>query len=173
MADSDNDNDNDPEAGLVWSIKRSFVDYVTRMHDGRGNVTGGAMPTSGGQIIFSPDPKPRDCPLDADEMLAFVGDVRFTGHAGLLFVRIANPRVTLRGQRAELDIAHPYKLESTERWPLVDFEVAPQIMAGRQALVAERVSLRPEAVELFNDVYPAGELFDPIIIALGEPRTRL
>lgn len=148
--------------GLHWAIKRSFVDYIARMPDGRGSVSDGATPLGDNVMVFEPESKHE---VAVGTRLQFRGDVRFGGHYGMLFVRIANPHITIVGSTAELSIAGA--TDSDERLRLVTIELVPgSPVGGMDTFVGENVHLLPEGVGMFNDVYPAGEPFEPIFIAL-------
>ncbi|WP_440899664.1 HtaA domain-containing protein [Actinosynnema sp.] len=166
MAEQDGVVDETGGPGLRWAIKRSFVDYVLRMPDGRAGAGEGAHPLEGGEIRYEAG-EPRE--VDGALVLPFRGDVRFAGHFGMLYVRIADPEVTIRDGKAELTIADPY-LKSEERTRLVTFTAVPlDAGPGESAWSASDVVLAPEGVELFNDVYQAGEPFEPLEIRVPAP----
>src|ERR1035437_5545925 len=74
--------------GLHWGIKKSFLDYVARMPDGRGIFRDGATLADGSIAVFEPDVEAEHPEAaDADLFLAFHGDVHFSGHFGMLNVR--------------------------------------------------------------------------------------
>jgi Htaa protein len=159
----------EPTTGLRWGIKTSFVTYVQRMPDGRGWVGEGAVPVSGNEVVFPPVQAGTRPTEDGgtDRFWAFGGDIRFTGHSGLLFVRIAFPVLTLRDGSAELTVAGQSEEESAERIPLVTLhlEVAPAA-DGLEVWSGTDVRLTETGAVLFNDVYPAGEAFDPLTLTL-------
>ena len=110
-----------PPYGLRWAIKRSFVDYLRRMPDGRAVVGAGAF-SLGDEIVFPPEAAGRRTAPDgtAERYWTFLGDVRFSGHFGMLSVQFAAPRIDLRGDRGELSIA-----DGEARLSLVTLRVAP------------------------------------------------
>lgn len=81
---------------LEWPIRTSFVAYVEALPDGRVEVEGGASRTADGGFVF---------PAIQGEELAFAGSVRFHGHAGVLDVTIADPRVEAHGESADVTVA--------------------------------------------------------------------
>ena len=155
--------------GLRWGIKASFLKYVQTVTDGRGWMGAGAFPASENEFVFPPIQTGIRTREDGatDRFWAFDGDVRFTGHSGMLFVRIALPVLILRDGGAELTVAGQSEEESAERLPLVTLlleeEPAPE---GFERWSGTDVRLTQAGAALFNDVYPAGELFDPLTLTL-------
>ncbi|SHN12936.1 HtaA domain-containing protein [Cryptosporangium aurantiacum] len=153
-----------PPYGLRWAIKRSFVDYVRRMPDGKGFVSAGAFPAGPHDIVFPPEAAGRRTAPDgtAERYWTFHGDVRFSGHFGMLFVQFAEPRIDLRGEQGELSIA-----DGSERLSLATLRIAPvptdedvELWAGTE------VALTESGAGLFNDVYPVGEQLEDLLITL-------
>jgi hypothetical protein len=152
--------------GLLWGIKRSFVGYVRRMPDGQGSLHDGAVPLGEDTILF-----PATDGTTADgtgaSTFAFRGDVRFRGHGGMLFVRIAAPLITVRGNQAELSIEDPYARPDGARVPLVTLRLdegpAPE---GARVWLGSEVTLTAAGAELFNDVYQPGEQFEQLSVIL-------
>jgi hypothetical protein len=159
----------EPTMGLRWAIKTSFVEYVQRLPDGRGSVGEGAVPVRGNEVVFPPVQsgiRPTEHGA-ADRFWAFGGDIRFTGHFGMLFVRIAFPVLTVRDGRAELTVAGQTEEEPAERVPLVTLSLkATPASEGIEMWSGTDVRLTQGGVALFNDVYPAGEAFDPLTLTL-------
>lgn len=154
--------------GLHWGIKASFLEYIGRMSDGRGTVTNGATPTEGNVMVFEPAevPTPPEA-ADADLFLAFRGDVRFAGHFGMLYVRIADPWLTVRGREAVLTVLDPFKPDLDPRLPLIRFTLDERPTdEDLRIWLSTDVRLTEEGTGLFNDVYQAGEPFEPLAIFL-------
>lgn len=154
--------------GLHWGIKASFLEYVARMPDGRGTVSDGATPIDGNIMVFematAVEPP---APQTADRLLSFRGDVRFGGHMGMLFVRIADPWIAITAHQAEMTVLDPFQPDEDLRLPLVRFTLTPTRAAEDvEVLYAAEVRLTVEGTRLFNDVYPTGELFEPLRIVL-------
>jgi hypothetical protein len=155
--------------GLRWGIKRSFIDYVRRMPDGRGWVGDGATPLGSHEIVYAPEAaEPGDG--GGARSWTFRGDVRFSGHAGMLFVQVAAPILTLLDGldgTARLTVATPAGSAGPERLPLVTLrlrrEPAPD---GIEVWSGKDVRLTESGTALFDDVYPAGEPFDPLTVRL-------
>lgn len=154
--------------GLRWGIKGSFVDYVRRMPDGKGSVGEGATPVGTGDLFYEYDAAASSAGENAGRQVwAFRGDVRFSGHFGMLFVRIAHPRVEVDGSRAVLTIEDPQAREGAPRVPLVTARLE-RIATDDGSVVwgADDVALTADGVTLFNDVYAEGEPFDPLVVQL-------
>jgi hypothetical protein len=157
--------------GLIWGIKRSFVAYVRRMPDGQGSIHDGALPLGEDTILF---PAGADAGADAgalgagaDRAWAFRGDVRFRGHGGMLFVRVAAPVLTLTGDQAQLSIEDPYARADAERVPLVTLTLRPgPAPEGVEVWLGSDVRLTEAGVGLFDDVYAAGEPFEQLSVIL-------
>jgi hypothetical protein len=155
--------------GLRWGIKGSFVEYVRRMPDGKGWVGDGAVPISEHEILYAPEragwrPTTEG---DGERFWAFRGDVRFSGHAGMLFVRVAAPVLTVRGVAAELTVAAPSDADRAERIPLVTLHLEQQpAPEGVELWQGTEVRLTKAGTELFDDVYPSGESFEPLTVTM-------
>ena len=74
---------------MYWSIRRSFAAYVARLPDGHVTLDDGASLASGDRLLFPA------CGESSLTEFAFAGAVRFSGHVGLLSVKLANPRISL------------------------------------------------------------------------------
>ena len=148
--------------GLRWGLKKSFVDYVRRMPDGKGSVGDGAVPVGAGDLFYE-----HEVAGSSDGVWAFRGDVRFSGHFGMLYVRVANPWVEVSEGRAVLTIEDPQAREGAPRVPLVTATLQRLgDREGTQVWGSDDVALTASGVALFNDVYAEGELFEPIVIQL-------
>ena len=158
-----------PEFGLRWGIKGSFLEYLQRMPDGKGWLGDGAVAVRTNEILFPPEqsgwrPSPDGVP---DRFWAFRGDVRFSGHFGMLFVRVAFPVLTLRGELAELTVAPLEDTKGAERLTLVTLRLAQQPSPqGIEIWRGTDVRLSGTGAGLFNDVYPPGEEFEPLTVTV-------
>lgn len=148
-------------AGLEWSIKLSFLRYIGGS-GGRASASQGASMSAPNVFSFTP------AGLADDGALLFRGDVRFSGHGGLLFVRIAHPRVLIGAGRARMLVDDPEVLDGTGTpLVLVTFEAVPE--GNDDAVMAWSgidVRLGEEGVELFNSVYAPGEPFEDLRISV-------
>src|SRR3954469_15758620 len=111
------------------------------MPDGRGFVGTGAFPLGEHEIVFPPEAAGRRTAPDgtAERYWTFLGDVRFSGHFGMLSVQFAAPRIDLRGDRGELSIA-----DGDPRLSLVTLRIAPvptdedvELWAGTEVALTE------------------------------------
>ena len=149
-----------PGPGLRWGIRASFLRYVANLPDGRASVTDGASMTADDPqlVVFPPDQE-----LTTDQVFAFHGDLRLSGHGGLLFLRLAQPRIELGAGGATLTIAEPTTEDgSGPRQILVDLTLTPT----EDGWAGTEVRLTEQGTALFNQMYPAGEAFDPLRVTL-------
>jgi hypothetical protein len=149
--------------GLRWGIKLTFLQYIFNMPDGRCSVTDGAASTDEQLFYFSPD---EGSVFDAAGagLLKFRGDVRFAGHGGFLFVRVADPWLRVEDGAATLSIA-ALPGETPDRIPLATLDLTTaRVPDGPDRLIGSSVQLTEEGSELFNLVYPVGEPFDDLTI---------
>lgn len=154
--------------GLRWGLKKSFVDYVRRMPDGKGSVGDGAVPVGTGDLFYE-----HDAGRSGARVWAFRGDVRFRGHFGMLFVRVANPWLEIDGSSVVLSIEDPQAREDAPRVPLVTGTLQRLgDQDGTEVWGSDDVALTAEGVALFNDVYAEGEPFEPLVVQLPLSRAR-
>jgi hypothetical protein len=161
----------DQTFGLLWGIKSSFVGYVGRMPDGRSVLEAGARSLDAGRIVFPPLRSAWRTTLDnAEERFwEFGGSVCFSGHFGMLHVLIASPTIAVRDGIGEMTVADPFATESGERLVLANLTLQAQpAPPGLLIWTSTEVLMSPQASELFNDVYQAGEPFDPLTLVLPD-----
>lgn len=151
-----------PTYHLCWGIKSSFLAYVSRMPDGRAYLGSGAAVNERTELLF---------PLDEeaaaeDGTFAFGGKVTFSGHFGMLYVQVAEPRIVVRDGEAEMTVVDPESKDG-DRVRLVTFALTgPSVEDDVERWEAADVSLAPEGVALFGEVYQAGEQFAPLTITV-------
>jgi hypothetical protein len=158
-------------SSTLWGIKSSFVGYDGRMPDGRSVFEAGVRPLDDGRIVFPPLRSGRRTTQDnAEERFwEFGGSVTFTGHFGMLQVRIASPTIAVRYGIGEMTVADPFATEGGE--PLVLANLTLQAQPAPPGLLiwtSNEVRMAPQVSELFNDVYQAGEPFDPLTLLLPD-----
>ncbi|MGI5519111.1 HtaA domain-containing protein [Streptomyces sp. CA-106131] len=146
---------------LRWSVRTSFFQYLAGLRDGRASVSDGATLTADDPqlVVYPADPDRSD-----DDVLAFRGDLRLGGHGGLLFVRLANPRIKLGTPAAPavLSVDDPLTEDgSGPRLDLVTLRLAADEEGGWSGT---DVKLTEAGVGLFNHVYAAGDAFDPLTV---------
>lgn len=142
-------------AGLSWTLKSSFVEYIGRMSDGRCSTTDGASISSGSTFFFEHHH------TDA-HTIGFRGDVRFAGHHGMLFVCIADPVIDLGGSRAVITVQQPETgLLPAERITLATAEISLVATTANGTLYsASDVQLTLSGSEIFGGVYKPGDPLD-------------
>jgi hypothetical protein len=126
---AENEESDEVPHGLRWGIKRSFIEYVRRMPDGRGRIGDGAIPVGSDEVFFSlddgfagDDGKPAAVEqIDGGTLFALRGDVLFSGHFGFLAVRTARPRLLLNGASSMLTVETD--ADPASRIPLVTAEL--------------------------------------------------
>ncbi|HWC83787.1 MAG TPA: HtaA domain-containing protein [Pseudonocardiaceae bacterium] len=156
--------------GLRWGVKRSFVEYIRRMPDGKGAAGSGAVSVGDDEICFAPEVSGRrpDANGGEERFWAFRGDVRFSGHFGMLFVRLADPMLHMQGNgEAELTVDDPEKEGEENRLPLVTLRLARQESPVEVEIwQGSEVRLSEPGTGLFNNVYPPGEPFEPLTLVV-------
>lgn len=157
--------------GLRWAIKRSFVNYVFRMPDGGGWATDGASAVEGNVLVY--ELVGCEATDTGGQRWAFRGDVRFSGHGGVLFVRIADPVLTIVGNNATLSVLDPYQENGNgARIDLVTVELSlVETADGLMTWTGDPVRLTAAGVKVFNDVYAEGDLFEPLVVHLPPTAT--
>lgn len=152
-------------SGLIWGVKASFLSYLGRMPDLKSSVTR-AVVTPGGGFFFPLDSAEDYDAATGDGTLRFDGDVRFSGHHGMLFVMFAQPWVTFESGRAVLSFADPASHPQLDRrLPMADLATGDWTdHLGARAWPGVPATLRAESAGLFNEVYPVGEAMEPVDI---------
>jgi hypothetical protein len=143
--------------GLRWRVKESFVRYVARQVDGRCSITDGAEMLDGQVFLFEPSEECRAQVESPVAVLPFVGDVRFSAHAGMLFVRLGDPCIRVENGRGVMSVLAEPADDST-RFDLAEADINIELPAGREfALVhGTNVRLTETGAEIFGSVYPPG-----------------
>lgn len=154
-----------PPHALRWAIKQSFVGYVSRMPDGRAYVSGGAGVTELYEFVF-PLEENGDHTTGDGRTFAFGGHVTFTGHFGMLWVQIKEPRITVGAQEAELTVADPESKDGGRLRLATLGLTGPVADHGTQRWEAADVRLTPDGVALFGDVYQPGEPMEPLTLTV-------
>ena len=150
--------------GLSWTLRTSFLRYIAGMPDGRGVLARGAVETAGHGITFPPASAHFD-ETSGDGAVRFGGEVTFTGHFGMLNMRLADPWIETRDGSGTLFVAA--RSGGEEGYAAFaafafDFEATAATYAWR----ARDVQLLAHGVTLFGDVYPEGEPLDPFVAVL-------
>lgn len=144
------------DLGFAWALKRSFVEYVAGMRDGRMSLEGDAALTSTREFYF-PYLSSVGTP-GGNLVVRFNGGIVFTAHHGLLSVAIRNPSVRVEGTRGTITID-----SSDGAVVLAELEEISLRHDGDVAMFSStRVTLASPSVELFGSTYPASEPLAPL-----------
>jgi hypothetical protein len=181
---------------LQWSIKRQFLRYIASMADGRCSVTDGAdlVLTPSRPGISAPERAGGEDEIErsagapeasrSDQFsfgftghevgqrsvtVSFCGDVRFSGHYGFLFVRIADPAIEVGPDRnGVLTIASPDPTEpDASRIPFARLRISEDARVGTQ------VRLTRQGAELFGGAYDESEPLDDLALPVSAARAVL
>lgn len=162
-----------PPPGLTWGIKRSFVKYLSYLPDAAVSAADGADIVNGSFFNFAPDGGDFD-PSTGLGTLQFKGDVRLSGHGGMMRVRLLNPWVTVTGAGAELGVSG-HASDTPSRIPTIP-PVLAELSAGTPLLTEGRLlwldlttRLSADGTGVFNDQYPLGQEMDPLFIHVPGP----
>lgn len=147
--------------GLAWGVRSSFRRYVHRMALGSELPVDGAGLIGDGRLFF-PVVAVRTIqldPLEAD--VSFGGGVHFSGHAGLIDLRLGEFELHIHDGAGEVRTSSPGGMAVLALVSVVDLE-------ENAGLLILRLSgyLAEGAEYLFNDVYSAGTDFDEMEIRL-------
>jgi hypothetical protein len=150
--------------GLTWGVKRSFVRYLSLLPDFRHAETDGAFLVSGSFFHFphADDDAVPATGVGAAGPMRFRGEVRLTGHRGMLAVVIADPWVELRDGRTVLTVVD-HRPDGAGRMPIALLRPTASVTGTFRRWTA---SLTDEARWLFDDQYPPGEELDPVEVGL-------
>ena len=150
--------------GLSWTVRTSFLQYIASMPDGRGVLARGAVETAGHGITFPPASAHFD-ETSGDGAIRFGGEVTFSGHFGMLNMRIADPWIdTADGSGTLFVAARSGDEEGFAAFAAFAFDYASTDAACLWR--ARDVRLLAHGSTLFGDVYPEGEPLDPFVVAL-------
>lgn len=147
---------------LRWGIKRSFISYLSRLPDGSVSADAGASIVSGSFFQFEPGGGGQGS-LAAADVLKFRGQVRLSGHHGMMSLLVADPWIEFTAGGAVLSIVDPQRgPDGSGRVALLRLAIAgaPGVPGTDWTEVPAR--LAPGAVGLFNGQYAAGENMDAV-----------
>lgn len=156
-----------PPFGLSWGIKRSFIGYVNGLPDAAVSAVGGASFDEAGLFRFSVDRSDYDAVRGAG-VLRFRGDVRVSGHHGMMFVRLLDPWITFTGGLGILSIGTGGN-DGQERAAVASLRAGEPRRAadGSFVWVDVEVVITDEGSELFDGQYAAGQPMDPVSIRVA------
>ncbi|MGO4105279.1 HtaA domain-containing protein [Leifsonia sp. YAF41] len=163
-------------ATLSWGFKEGFRSYLTGAIANGDWVLGGGTTYADGQFGWTGGTGAIDSAASTG-LVSWGGDVRFTGHEGILDTKIGNPRLEF------VDAATAYLVVdvsgSTQMGEAVDAAgvrfvqldlaaSAPTVVTAEGASPTQTVTLRNVPATLTAagsaafGTYPAGEAFDPV-----------
>lgn len=159
--------------GLSWGFKLSFLRYIEGMPDGRASATDGAFWIERSYFLFAPGDGSWFDPASGRGSLAFVGRLAFSGHGGMLSIRVVDPIVEIDVGRARLTVPSLALLaDGDERITLVELaNVSPRRSGTLLHFGPSAATLTPEAAQAFNGVYRPGEAFEDALITVRTPST--
>jgi hypothetical protein len=150
--------------GLGWGIKRSFIDYINSLPDASVSAVDGAGMDEAGLFRFAPD----RWDYDADSgtgILRFRGDVRLSGHHGMMFIRLLDPWIAFTGGRGILSISTGDEAgQDRTAVAVLRTEAARRTADGSLTWANVEVVITDEGSGLFDGQYAAGQLMDPLFI---------
>lgn len=154
--------------GMVWGVKDSFLNYLLRLPGSRQKTGFGAGRLDTGEFFFSLDDESSFDRSSHTGLLKFSGLVHLTAHGGMLNVQLINPWLEISGQDAVLSVIdRQQSLDPDARIELVSIELPTPTTDGETVMwAAAGTRLSAPAVALFNDVYSAGEAFDPLTLRI-------
>lgn len=150
---------------LVWGVKESFRRYV----EGAGGVietSAGAQRAADGAIVFAAGED--RLTLGADGSLegrgAFLGEVRFEAHGGMLAVRLIDPSIEIGPTAAIITAADTPARDYRVEVARLDLAAAETNAAGELVVP---VTLAIEGSHLLGGHYPPTTPLDPVRLALA------
>ena len=131
---------------LTWPVRHSLIRYLGSLGDGRAVLSRGARSCPPDGVTF---------PIDKadNSTLAFVGEVRFLGHHGLLDIRISDPHLELSPTLCRLSLAP----QRGRRTVVAECSIQIRFTDERWHVMGRNVRLTNEGSELFGRVYQPGE----------------
>lgn len=166
--------DSAPPLGLTWGIKRSFVRYLSFLPDASMSIDNGAEATNGSFFTFKPNGAELD-PQTGRGTLRFTGEVRMSGHGGMMRLQLLNPWITLTPEGATLSVSTPGSSgsdsDTTPKGIVLVTLKLPHLDNMGAGLLWQDVPtfLTTDGAALFNDQYPVGQEMDPLFIHLPAP----
>lgn len=143
---------------LAWGVKQSFRGYV-EASGGQIRAEGDAQRSSDGEFFFPAAPG-QDLTLRAEDGPAppgaFLGQVFFEAHGGMLSVNLADPVLEIEGQAGRLILSN-----GDRRVAVAQLDLA-SARAGAEGELLIPAQLTAEGSQVLGDHYPPGTTLDPI-----------
>ncbi|HLK26273.1 MAG TPA: HtaA domain-containing protein [Caulobacteraceae bacterium] len=150
-------------ASLTWGVKESFRNYVESA-GGAIEVGGGAARAKDGEFTFAA----ADGGLDVSEdgapqgTGAFVGEVKFEAHGGMLKVFLADPSLEIDEGRATVSVAEAPGRE--RRVALAELDLAAARLADGEIVIPAK--LARDGWRVLGDHYAPMTPLDPVRLTL-------
>ena len=157
-------------SGLAWPIRRSFLQYVAGLPDGRAVLGRGATATERDGVLFPLAGLDAFLELGEEVTVKFAGEVAFTGHFGLLDVRLVDPVLLVRNGTGVLFNGGATGAGAVSEQSLVVSPIRHVGEAtGMRRWVASAPLLTAYGSGLFGGAYPPGAPFDPFLASVPAP----
>ncbi|MGK0741936.1 HtaA domain-containing protein [Leucobacter sp. Z1108] len=142
---------------LIWAIHERFIAYVERqIPDAEISCSRGAYRDTDGAFCF-----PQATSVSGTE-LCFLGVVHFTGHGGMLDMRIKDPRIASRGSGQALSIVDA--IDDASRIDFAELLTVPGA-DGDGGVIEFDVRINAFSSQEMGGVYPAGSEMARIVVS--------
>jgi hypothetical protein len=154
---------------LNWGVKASFRSYVTGPI-AHGAITTSGVSTSGGSFVF---PQAGDAQFaNGTGSVSYSGSVRFTGHAGVLDLRLSDPQVRIDSATSGTLLV---RVNGGSRVPFATLALASGTRTtdatGAIRYAGVPATITPAGASAFSlegsTFYPAGTALDPVTFVVG------
>ncbi|MCX6497845.1 MAG: HtaA domain-containing protein [Arthrobacter sp.] len=156
---------------LRWGIKRSFMDYLSRLPDGSVSADAGASIVSGSYFQFEPDGGAPAAEADAlAGVRKFRGQVRLSGHHGMMSLVVGDPWLEFGADGVVLSVADTQQAPgSGARLELLRLSRPGRPESPATEWTELPAQLAAAGVDVFNGQYAAGEEMDPVLLGREGP----
>ena len=153
-------------ASLAWGVKQSFRNYV-QATGGTIDTAAGAERAADGGFTFAPAPGGDRLTRDAEARPhgrgAFLGEIRFEAHGGMLSVCLADPAVEIGPLGAVLTVADGPARARRVAIATLDLAAATP---GDDGEIVVPAALTLDGSQVLGDHYPAATPLDPVRLRL-------
>lgn len=164
---------------LNWGVLERFRNYVLNK-TGDGQIRATKPASFNGKTFTFPQVVGGKWNASAEQgSAAYAGTMRFTGHNGGLDLNLSNPVISVKdSKRAELSVT----TVSVDRWTgavkqSVDVIASIDLSSGSRKVGAggsvrwtgAQATLTHDGHKVFQEIYPVGEILDPISFTVGSP----
>ncbi|OKL46752.1 hypothetical protein BSR28_04710 [Boudabousia liubingyangii] len=151
---------------LNWGLRASFRKYLTGLAKGKWELADGAT-YNGKDFVFPTTGGTYNVEKHAGQ-ITYRGSVHFTGHGGILDVRLANPTLRFKGTDAMLsaEVASNSLEGKNTNYGRVDLAAVklakPENGKNGLTLTGATVTLTEDGAKAFAGFYQTGEGLDPL-----------